>query len=97
MIQALETEHLGMRYGHTWALRECTLRIPIGCVTGLVGPNGAGKTTLLHLAIGLLMPTKGMVKVLGYHPGKEAKHVLSKVGFVAQEHPLYKTFRVEES
>ena len=96
MIQALETEHLGMRYGHTWALRECTLRIPIGCVTGLVGPNGAGKTTLLHLAIGLLMPTKGMVKVLGYHPGKEAKHVLSKVGFVAQEHPLYKTFRVEE-
>lgn len=96
MIQALETEHLGKRYGHTWALRDCTLRIPIGCVTGLVGPNGAGKTTLLHLAIGLLMPTNGMVKVLGYHPGKEAKHVLSKVGFVAQEHPLYKTFRVEE-
>ena len=96
MIQALETERLGKRYGRKWALRNCALRIPIGHVTGLVGPNGAGKTTLLHLAMGLLAPTSGTVKVLGYSPTKEARQVLSKVGFVAQEHPLYKTFRVEE-
>ncbi len=67
-----------------------------GCVTGLVGPNGAGKTTLLNLAMGLLMPTTGTVRVLGDHPGKDIQHLLSKVGFVAQEHPLYRTFRVEE-
>lgn len=96
MIQALETERLGKRYGRKWALRNCALRIPIGHVTGLVGPNGAGKTTLLHLAMGLLAPTSGTVKVFGYSPAKEARQVLSKVGFVAQEHPLYKTFRVEE-
>lgn len=96
MIQALETERLGKRYGRTWALHNCALRIPIGHVTGLVGPNGAGKTTLLHLAMGLLAPTSGTVKVFGYDPAKEARQVLSKVGFVAQEHPLYKTFRVEE-
>ncbi|HEY6541339.1 MAG TPA: ABC transporter ATP-binding protein [Ktedonobacteraceae bacterium] len=96
MIQALETEGLGKRYGRTWALRDCTLRIPIGCISGLVGPNGAGKTTLLHMAVGLLMPTSGTLKVLGYHPGREAKQVLSRVGFVAQELSLYKTFRVEE-
>lgn len=96
MIQALETERLGKRYGRKWALRNCALCIPIGHVTGLVGPNGAGKTTLLHLAMGLLAPTSGTVKVFGYSPAKEARQVLSKVGFVAQEHPLYKTFRVEE-
>jgi len=96
MIQALETEHLGKRYGRKWALRDCNLQIPPGCVTGLVGPNGAGKTTLLHLAMGLLMPTDGLIKVLGCHPGKDVKRLLSKVGFIAQEHPLYKTFRVEE-
>ncbi len=96
MIQALETEQLGKRYGRTWALRDCTLRVPIGHLAGLVGPNGAGKTTLLHLAIGLLAPTSGTVKVFGYHPGKEAGQVLSKVGFIAQEHPLYRTFSVEE-
>lgn len=96
MIQALESEHLGRRYGRRWALRNCTLRVPIGSVTGLVGPNGAGKTTLLHLAMGLLKPTEGIIKVLGFFPGSQAPHMLTKVGFVAQDHPLYKSFRVEE-
>ena len=96
MIQALETEHLSKSYGHLWALYDCNLRIPTGCVTGLVGPNGAGKTTLLHLAMGLQMPNSGTIKVLGYSPGKETKHTLLKTGFVAQEQPLYKTFSVEE-
>lgn len=50
----------------------------------------------MQLAIGLLLPTYGSVKVLGNHPGKDTRHVLSKAGFVAQEHPLYKTFSVEE-
>ena len=54
MIQALETEHLGKRYGHRWALRECNIRIPVGSVTGLVGPNGAGKTTFYFLNINIL-------------------------------------------
>jgi ABC-2 type transport system ATP-binding protein len=96
MIQALETERLGKRYGRKWALRDCTFKVPVGCITGLVGPNGAGKTTLLHLAVGLQGPTTGMVNVFGYNPSRQTGQVLAKVGFVAQEHPLYKTLRVEE-
>lgn len=96
MIQALETEQLSKRYGRKWALRNCTLHSPIGSITGLVGPNGAGKTTLLHLAMGLLAPTEGMIKVFGFHPGSQIQQILAKVGFVAQDHPLYKGFRVEE-
>ncbi len=60
MIQALETTLLGKHYGRDWALRDCTLKLPIGRVAGLVGPNGAGKTTLLHLAVGLLEPSAGV-------------------------------------
>jgi ABC-2 type transport system ATP-binding protein len=59
MTAVIETKALGKRYGHKWALRDCTLSIPKGKVVGLVGPNGAGKTTLLHLAVGLLAPTSG--------------------------------------
>ena len=92
MNAALETADLGKRYGSFWALRDCTLEIPAGSVTALVGPNGAGKTTLLHLAVGLTEPTAGEVRVLGASP----RDVLARVGFVAQEHPLYRSFTVAE-
>ncbi len=93
---ALETFHLGMRYGHTWALQDCTWSLPSGKVAGLVGPNGAGKTTLLHLAIGLLTPTTGSVTVLGFSPQAQPGRVLANVGFVGQERPLYRSFSVRD-
>jgi ABC-type multidrug transport system ATPase subunit len=65
---SLEAVSLGKRYGRTWALRECSLHLPIGRVAALVGPNGAGKTTLLQLAVGLLRPSAGAVRVFGRDP-----------------------------
>jgi ABC-2 type transport system ATP-binding protein len=85
---ALETTGLGKRYRRRWALRDCTLTIPAGRVVGLVGPNGAGKTTLLHLATGLLAPTGGTIAVLGGRPAADAAQ-LGRVGFVAQDTPVY--------
>jgi ABC-2 type transport system ATP-binding protein len=94
MTTVLETVGLGKRYRRTWALRDCTLSIPAGKVVGLVGPNGAGKTTLLHLAVGLLAPTSGTVTVLGGRPASLAQ--LSRVGFVAQDTPLYTQLTVAQ-
>ena len=94
MTAAIRTEQLGKRYGSTWALRECTLEIPAGSVTALVGPNGAGKTTLLQLAIGLVRPTEGEVRVLERAPLADAAALLPRVGFVAQDHPLHRSFTV---
>jgi ABC-2 type transport system ATP-binding protein len=93
---ALETESLGKRYGRAWALRECTLQLPVGRVAALVGPNGAGKTTLLHLAVGLLRPSAGEVRVFGRDPRMRPLEVLSRVGFVAQDTPLYRGFSVAD-
>jgi ABC-2 type transport system ATP-binding protein len=93
---ALETHALGKRFGGTWALRDCTLRIPRGRVTALVGPNGAGKTTLLHLAVGLTEPTSGSLTALGFSPGHEAARLLPRIGFVAQDSPLYRGFTLNE-
>jgi ABC-2 type transport system ATP-binding protein len=42
--------------------------VPDGHLVALVGPNGAGKTTLLHMAVGLVSPTAGTVRVLGGEP-----------------------------
>jgi ABC-2 type transport system ATP-binding protein len=88
---ALETNGLGRRYGRHWALRDCSLTLPTGRIAALVGPNGAGKTTLLHLAIGLQRPSAGTVRVFGETPA-DNREVLARVGFVAQETPLYRDF-----
>jgi ABC-2 type transport system ATP-binding protein len=88
MTAAIETASLGRRYGRRWALTDCTLSIPTGRVVGLVGPNGAGKTTLLHLAVGLLAPSAGAIKVLGESPGSGSAQ-LARIGFLAQDSPTY--------
>jgi ABC-2 type transport system ATP-binding protein len=91
----LETERLGKRYGNMWALRDCSLQLPQGRVAALVGPNGAGKTTLLHLAVGLLRPDAGTVRVFGESPFNNTA-VLAEIGFVAQDTPLYRDFTPAE-
>jgi ABC-2 type transport system ATP-binding protein len=91
---AVETSGLGKRYKRAWALRDCSLRLPAGRIAGLVGPNGAGKTTLLHLAVGLLRPDEGTVRVLGDQPNRP--DLLTRVGFVAQGAPLYSGFSADE-
>jgi len=96
MNNALETTRLSKRYGHTWALQDCTLALPAGRVAALVGPNGAGKTTLLHLSVGLLQPTAGSVQIFGCSPLKQTIETLPRLGFVAQDHPLYKDFTVAD-
>ena len=96
MSMAVETLALGKRYGSSWALRDCSLSIPQGRVVALVGPNGAGKTTLLQLAVGVGTPTVGRVEVFGWSPHEQPLLVLARVGFVAQDHPLYKGFTVSE-
>jgi ABC-2 type transport system ATP-binding protein len=96
MSNALETTHLSKRYGRHWALQDCTLELPAGRVAALVGPNGAGKTTLLHLSVGLLEPTEGLVQIFGCSPLKQTTQTLPRLGFVAQDHPLYKDFTVAD-
>jgi ABC-2 type transport system ATP-binding protein len=93
---ALRTDRLGRRYGRVWGLRDCTLEVPAGAIAGLVGPNGAGKTTLLEMIIGLLQPTEGQVSVFGETSHLPMAARLARVGYVAQDHPLYRDFSVAD-
>ncbi|MER7891611.1 ABC transporter ATP-binding protein [Micromonospora sp. NPDC094482] len=95
MDVVLEADQLGKRYGKTWALRDCSLRLPAGRIAALVGPNGAGKSTLLHLAVGLLRPDAGAVRVFGGSPYNNTES-LADIGFVAQDTPLFRDFTAAE-
>jgi ABC-2 type transport system ATP-binding protein len=95
-VPALRTERLDRRYGKVWGLHDCTFEVPAGAVAALVGPNGAGKTTLLEMIIGLLKPTEGEVSVFGQTSRAGTAQALARVGYVAQDHPLYRDFTVAD-
>ena len=94
-MTVLRTQGLGKKYRRKWALTGCTLEIEAGHVTGLVGPNGAGKSTLLNIASGMLEPTTGTIEVCGGVPGTGPEQ-LAKVGYVAQNTPVYPGLTIEE-
>lgn len=96
MIAPIQATQLGKRFGKNWALKDCSLRIPPGRIAGLVGPNGAGKSTFLHLTAGLLRPTTGEVTVFGRSPQTQLLLLLDRLGFVAQDTPLYPRFTVAD-
>ena len=95
MSPVLRARALGKKYTQRWALQNCNLNVPAGRVVGLVGPNGAGKSTLLNLATGMLTPTAGTIEVCGGRPAADVTQ-LTRVGFVAQDAPVYTGLRVRD-
>src|SRR6059058_2709967 len=56
------------KYDLTVAVKEVSFTVAEGELVGFLGPNGAGKTTTLKMLAGLLYPTSGSARVLGYVP-----------------------------
>lgn len=74
-------------YGAAPAVEGLTLEVRRGEIFGLLGPNGAGKSTTVHLAVGLLRPDAGQVRLDGGDPADP--EVRRKVGLAPQAIALY--------
>jgi len=81
----------------TFALRDFSLAVPAGRVTGLFGPDAAGKTTLLRLAAGLLRPDAGRVEALGLDAMRETAEIQARTGYMPQRFGLYEDLTVREN
>lgn len=69
-------------------LRGVSFRAEPGQVVGLVGRNGAGKTTLLRIAMGMIEPQRGSVRLFGLNPRQEPLEVKRRVGYVSEDQIL---------
>jgi ABC-2 type transport system ATP-binding protein len=64
------------------AVKELSFEVEQGAIVGFLGPNGAGKTTTIKMLSGLLYPSSGEVRVLGYNPWKREKQFLKKITLI---------------
>jgi len=64
------------------AIEDISFDIQKGELVGFIGPNGAGKTTTLKCLSGLLHPSSGEIKVLGYYPYERNSNYLKEIGLV---------------
>ena len=85
----IEMRHLVRRYGDKLAVDDVSLEVHAGEIFGFLGPNGAGKTTTIKVAIGLLQPSAGEVRVAGWDIQKEPLRAKAASGYVPDEPTLY--------
>lgn len=81
----------------TEAIKSLTLNVKQGKITGLVGPDGAGKTTLMRMLCGLLTPSKGDLKVLGFQMPQNSSDFLQQIGYMPQKFGLYEDLSIYEN
>ena len=82
---ALDLVKVQKQFGKINALRGVGFSVEQGEFFGLLGPNGAGKSTLINIMGGLVRPSAGHVKVMGYDVVTQYRHSRSNIGIVPQE------------
>lgn len=96
---AVEIEQLSKQFpgNDSPALNNISARIIPGQMTGLVGPDAAGKTTLIRLICGLMIPSQGHIKALGFDTVKDAEKIHQRIGYMPQKFGLYEDLSVIEN
>jgi len=90
-------EHLTKRFGDFLAVNDVSFHVNAGEVYGWLGPNGAGKTTTIRMLLGLMAPTSGRARVLGYDPATQTKAMQEHVGYMSQLFTLYEDLTAAEN
>ncbi|HMO15373.1 MAG TPA: ABC transporter ATP-binding protein [Pirellulaceae bacterium] len=84
MEYPIDLENITKQYRSVVALRDISLRCHSG-ITGLLGPNGAGKSSLIKILMGLVKPSRGRGKVLGFDLAKQGRAIRSRVGYMPED------------
>jgi ABC-2 type transport system ATP-binding protein len=94
---AVSLKEVVKRFGNFTAVDRISLEVAGGEIFGFLGPNGAGKSTTIRMLCGLLRPTSGEGRVLGFDIVTQSEEIKSRLGYMSQRFSLYGDLRVEEN
>ncbi len=87
-------ENLVKYYDGRCVLDGIDLKVPRGCIYGLLGRNGGGKTTIIRILLGLEPATRGRTTLLGQDSAQLTAQTRSRIGYVAEGHHLIQNYKV---
>jgi ABC-2 type transport system ATP-binding protein len=88
----LETQQLTKKYRRRVVVDQLSLMVEAGDIFGFLGQNGAGKSTTIRMALGLVRPTSGHVRVLGYDMSRQPLRALKRIGAIIDAPAFYDNF-----
>lgn len=94
---AIEVQGVTRLFGGVTAVDDLSFSVPVGDTCALLGGNGAGKTTTLSMILGLLLPTRGGIRVLGADMVRHRYRVLERMNFSSPYIDLPQRLTVEEN
>jgi ABC-2 type transport system ATP-binding protein len=94
----LETEALTKHYGRFEAVRDLSLSVHRGSISGFLGQNGAGKSSTLKMLLGMMRPTSGSGRIcdLRIDDPRQSIEIRRRAAFVSEDKRLYDYMTVEQ-
>ncbi len=95
----LSIKNLYKTYGGRCVVEDVSLQVESGKVTGLLGPNGAGKTTTFYMAVGMVKPDSGSVRIGDIDITDFPMYVRARngIGYLPQESSIFRTLTVKQN
>lgn len=93
---SISIQNLSKIYGSQKALDGVSFEVHAGEILGFLGPNGAGKSTTMKIITGLITADTGKVSVCGLDTVDNPLETRRKIGYLAEQNPLYMDMYVQE-
>lgn len=95
-VSVIEVDGLQKLYDDFPAVQGLSFEVGPGEVLGLVGPNGAGKTTTIRSIAGIIIPTRGRIRIAGHDLATDPVAAKAELAFIPDEPHLFEYLTVEE-
>ena len=93
----IDVRHLTKEFGDLIAVNDVTFDVKQGEIFAFLGPNGSGKSTTIRMLCGILTPTSGIGRVLGFDIAEQGEQIKRNIGYMSQRFALYEDLTVREN